>query len=210
MPTVRNNAIKAVLMSDLEDLQRAVGELQISAAEQQLRIDANASDPAAKRGIFVDPFLDDDMRDQGIEQTGAIVNGELVLPITPTVTDLGKTETNYILPYELEPVVTQELYTGFMKINPYQAYDPIPADVKITLDVDRWTTTNTVWLSPVTYRYSGSSSYTTSYSQLVSSSNQNAEYMREVEQSFKIKGFKPGEELISAKFNDVEIEVTEE
>ena len=197
-------------MSDLEGLQKAVAELQIAAAEQQLKLDANASDPSAKRGIFVDPFLDDDMRDQGIEQTGAIVNGELTLPILPTIIDLGKQASNYILPYVLETVVTQELYTGWMKINPYQAYDPIPADVKITLDVDRWTTTKTIWLSSVTNRYSASYNRTSSYTQIVSSSNQEAEYMREAEQTFTIKGFKPGEQLTSAKFNDVDITVIAE
>jgi hypothetical protein len=30
-------------------------------------------EPSSKRGVFVDPFLDDDLRDQGITQTAAVV-----------------------------------------------------------------------------------------------------------------------------------------
>jgi hypothetical protein len=132
-PKVTNNAIRAVQMADIESIKNMLMNLYYSVAQERLKNDANASDPSTKRGIFVDPFFDDDMRDQGIAQTGAIVDGCLTLPIASEVIDLAKDREIYLLPYELKPVVSQELQTGSMKINPYCAFDPIPADVNITL-----------------------------------------------------------------------------
>ncbi|MBE6447188.1 MAG: DUF4815 domain-containing protein [Alphaproteobacteria bacterium] len=60
-----------------------------------------------KKGIFVDPFYDGDTRDQGIEQTGAIIDNKLVLPITSEVSDFAKDQQVYMLPYELEPIISQ-------------------------------------------------------------------------------------------------------
>jgi hypothetical protein len=162
--------------------------LYYSVAQERLKNDANASDPSTKRGLFVDPFFDDDMRDQGIAQTGAIVDGCLTLPISSEVVDLAKDREIYLLPHELEPVVSQELQTGSMKINPYCAFDPIPADVNITLNVDHWTEIETQWLSPITYkyyyyyrfyRYYYYDTYS-AYESLESSSKRNAEFMRQV------------------------------
>ena len=42
----------------------------------------------ARAGIFVDPLLNDDMRDQGLSQTAAVVGGVLTLPIEATATAL--------------------------------------------------------------------------------------------------------------------------
>lgn len=122
-------------------------------AQEQLKNDANASDPAAKKGIFVDPFFDDDMRDQGETQTAAIVDQKLVLPIDTDITEHARDQEVYLLPYELEAVVTQEQRTGWMKVNPYNAFDPIPADLKLNLNVDSWTEYDTQWLSPQTNYY---------------------------------------------------------
>ena len=79
-PKVTNNAIRVVQMSDIESMKNMILDLYYLIAQLQLKNDANASDPTAKKGVFVDPFFDDDMRDQGIEQTAAIVDNKLVLP----------------------------------------------------------------------------------------------------------------------------------
>jgi hypothetical protein len=171
-----------------------------------LKNNANASDPTAKKGIFVDPFFDDDMRDQGVEQTGAIVSGHLILPIATTVHDFGKDSQVYTLPYDLEPVISQEMRTGSMKINPYNAFDPIPADVEVTLNIDRWTEIETQWLSPVTSYYGVSGWSGTYYSdQVVSSAKRNIEYMRQLTQKFTIDGLKANETITSMKFDGVEV-----
>jgi hypothetical protein len=203
-PAVTNNAIRVVQMSDIETMKDMIHDLYYLIAQLELKNDANASDPAAKKGIFVDPFYDDDMRDQGIEQTGAIVDNKLVLPITSEVSDFAKDQQVYMLPYELEPIISQELQTGSMKINPYNAFDPIPADLTVTLNVDHWTDIETKWLSPVTYTYYGRRSNSSS-NQLVKSDSQNAEFMRQISQRFKIEGLKAGEVILKVTFDNVDI-----
>lgn len=212
-PEVTNNAIRAVLMSDIELIKNLILSLYTNVAQLELKNDINSSEPAAKRGIFVDPFLDDDLRDQGIEQAGAIVNGVLMLAIDPTVHDLGRAENPYLLPYELEPVITQELKTGYMKINPYCAYDPIPADVKVNLNIDQWTDVDTKWSSPITKQISvwsrAERTYYSTNEELVSAQSKDAEFMRSVRQNFKVDGFKAGEKLKRIVFDGVELEPQE-
>jgi hypothetical protein len=152
-PKVTNNAIRVIQMADIEAIKSMILDLYYMISQERLKNDANSGDPSAKKGIFVDPFFDDDMRDQGIEQTGAVVNQCLMLAIRTEIHDLAKDQKVYMLPYELEPIISQELQTGSMKINPYCAFDPIPADVTITLNVDHWTDIEIQWLSPETYRY---------------------------------------------------------
>jgi hypothetical protein len=204
-PKVTNNAIRVVQMADIENLRSVVSDLFFLVSQLQLKNDANASDPSTKRGIFVDPFFDDDMRDQGIEQTGAIVNQCLMLPIRPEVHDLAKDQKVYMLPYELEPVISQELQTGSMKINPYCAFDPIPADVNVTLNIDHWTQVETQWLSAITQYISRG--YSSSVNSLVSSTSKNAEFMRQLTQRIRIEGLKPGEIINEIKFDGIPVEV---
>jgi hypothetical protein len=204
-PKVTNNAIRVVQMADIENLREMVLDLFYSVAQDRLKNDANASDQSTKKGIFVDPFFDDDMRDQGIEQTGAIVNQCLVLPVRVEVHDLAKDQKVYMLPYMLEPVISQELQTGSMKVNPYMAFDPIPADVAVTLNVDHWTEVETQWLSAITQYVSRG--YSSSVNSLVSSTSKNAEFMRQLTQRIHIEGLKPGEVIQNIKFDGISIEV---
>ena len=210
-PKVTNNAIRVVQMADIESMKNMITDLYYLIAQLQLKNDATTSDPTAKKGIFVDPFFDDDMRDQGIAQTGAIVDNKLMLPISTTVSDFAKEQQVYMLPYELESVVSQELQTGYMKINPYNAFDPIPADLTITLNIDHWTEVETQWLSAITYTYysrgwGGSSSS----NQLVNSSTKNIAYMRQKTPKFTVDGLKPGERISKITFNGIEITAQEE
>lgn len=194
-----------------------------SIAQEKLRNDANSREHAAKKGVFVDPFFDDDMRDQGITQTAAIVDHELTLPISGSVQEVGKGTTPWLLNYVLEPVLEQLLQTMDMKINPYQAFAPIHAKVTINLNVDLWPQLETNWSSPITQRFSVLSSPITSQivngggilSRITSSSTQNvlistqvsqttellssqtreASFMRQATQNFELEGFTPNEQL---------------
>ena len=209
-PKVTNNAIRVVQMADIEAMKNMIKDLYYLIAQLELKNDVNANDPTAKKGVFVDPFFDDDMRDQGIEQTAAIIDGKLVLPIATEVYDFAKDQQVYMLPYELEAVISQELQTGSMKINPYCAFDPIAADLTITLNVDFWTEIQTDWLSAITNVYSSTgSSSSSSAEQLVSSSTKNAEYMRQQTPKFVVEGMKPGERIQKLTFNGIEIEARE-
>lgn len=200
-PEVTNNAIHAVPMNDLEAMKKGINDLYALVAAERLRNDANSRDPTAKKGVFVDPFFDDDMRDQGISQTAAIVNRKLALPINATVVDINSGKIPQLLPYELEPVLEQLLQTTEMKINPYQAFDPLPAKVTINKNVDNWTEVKTNWSSPVTREFS-----TTETSELLSSSTKEEEFMREATQNFEIEGFVTGEKLKELKFDGINIQ----
>ncbi|GHU13184.1 hypothetical protein FACS189449_08200 [Alphaproteobacteria bacterium] len=212
-PKVSNNAIRVVKMGDIESIKNMVLNLYYLISQEQLKNDANASDPSAKKGIFVDPFFDDDMRDQGISQTGAIVDKCLTLPTRAEVHDLAKDQKVYLLPYVLEPVISQELQTGSMKINPYCAFDPIPADVTINSNVDFWTEIETQWLSPVTqlfYTWIFDSNYYNTYTDantLVASTSRYATFMRQIRQQIKIEGLKPGERIEVVEFSGIPVAV---
>ena len=131
-----------------------------------------------------------------------------MLPITTEVHDFAKDQQVYMLPYTLEAVISQELQTGSMKINPYNAFDPIPADLSIVLNVDHWTEVQTQWLSAIT-NYSRGRSGSSSSNQLVSSSTKNIEYMRQQSPKFTIEGLKPGERVSKITFNGIEITARE-
>ncbi|APR99017.1 DUF4815 domain-containing protein [Wolbachia endosymbiont of Folsomia candida] len=199
-----NNAIHAVPMNDLEAMKKGINDLYALVATERLRNDANSRDPTAKKGVFVDPFFDDDMRDQGITQTAAIVNRELTLPIEAKVVDVDKSQKPQLLPYELEPVLEQLLQTTEMKINPYQAFDPIPAKVIINMNVDHSTEIKTNWSSPVTREFSTTMNSETT--ELLSTTSKDAEFMREVTQNFEIEGFAVGEKLKELKFDGIVIQ----
>jgi len=228
-----NNAIHAVPMNELEAMKSGIRDLYALVAEERLRNDANSREPTTKKGVFVDSFFDDDMRDQGISQSAAIVNKELILPIDVTIADIDGGEKTYLLPYELEPMLEQLLQTKEMKINPYQAFDPVPAKVTISLNIDRWTELKTNWSSPVTRRFSVTSSpitkevilgsglafseqsrstqsvligtETSETMELLNSRSNEIAFMREATQNFEIEGFAPGEELKELKFDGIPI-----
>ncbi len=234
-PQVVKNAIHVIPMSDIQAMRASINDLYDLVAQERLRNDANSREPAAKKGVFVDPFFDDDMRDQGIRQTAAIVDGELTLPIKANIVDIGKSATPWLLPYVLEVILEQPLQTMDMPINPYQAFAPVPAKVTINLNVDRWTEVETNWSSPMTQRFSilsspitqqiwqgsgGASRITSSTTknvllesqvrqstELLSSANREATFMRQATQNFELEGFKSGEQL-RLVFDGINIEAT--
>ncbi len=214
MPAVVNNGVRVTTMADIETMKSMINNLYYLMAQQNLKIDANASDPSTKKGVFVDPFYDDDMRDQGTTQTGAIVDESLQLPVTVTVSDFLKDE-DLILPYTLETVISQETRTGYMKVNPYNAFDPIPAHVTLNANTDNWVEVQTQWASPVTQNY-----YTrhpwlhsgvynvTQENQWLGSTTYQQRYMRQATQRFTIDGFKTGERVSQIRFNGIDITST--
>ncbi|AZU37854.1 DUF4815 domain-containing protein [Wolbachia endosymbiont of Bemisia tabaci] len=195
-----NNAIHAVPMNELEAMKKGINDLYALVAEERLRNDANSREPTTKKGVFVDSFFDDDMRDQGISQSAAIVNKELILPIDVTIADIDGGEKTYLLPYELEPVLEQLLQTKGEKINPYQAFDPVPAQITLNKNIDHWTEVKTNWKSPVTRVFNVKET-----TELLSSNSYEAEFMREAVQDFEIEGFEPDEKLKEIKFDGISI-----
>ena len=157
---IRADGIRMITMSQLESINQRLDDLSVLIAEQRLLTDANISEPTAKKGIFVDPFMDDDLRDKGIEQTGAIFNNELTLGM-PSKVHATRISTDVVTltVSSLASLISQLTRTGSMKVNPYMAFEPIPASVVLTPAIDYWTESNTTYIGDVIDTYYGSPGY---------------------------------------------------
>ena len=194
-------------------MQNQISDLYQLLAIERLRNDANSEDATSKFGVFVDPFLDDDMRDAGIEQSAAIVDGELTLPLNADIAELTLPNQNTLtLPYALENLLVQEMQTGSMRVNPYQAFEPVPASVSLTPSVDHWTQTNTRWTSTITQRFwwarfswwRNRTVFNTRV-EAVNRQTTNAQFLRSRWVHFSIQGFGPGESLNTVTFDGVSV-----
>lgn len=211
-PEVRNIAIRTIKVSELTAMQRQIADLYDLMALERLRVDANIREPAAKKGLFVDNFLDDDLRDQGAAQTGAIVAGVLTLPITASAQH-AKDNSNALitLDYTLTPVIEQLARTGSMKINPYQAFEPVPARVTLNPAVDQFTVTNTTWASDVTERLIEGSGVleqvvgTRVSEQVLTARSEEAQFLRSLNVAYRVEGFGPSEALAALRFDGIGI-----
>lgn len=215
-PTVLNDAIRAIPFDQLESMRHSILDLYDLVAVERLRNDISSREPSSKRGVFVDPFIDDDLRDQGLTQTGAIVDGMLQLPIAATAyraaTNNGQ---DWMLPYTEEIILEQAQATGSSPINPYQSFDPIPAAITLSPAVDRFTVIDTIWSSPATEqimtwlgttgRFSIESIRSSTRTQLLSESERPAEFLRQIDISFTVDGFDPGETLTQVQFDGINV-----
>jgi hypothetical protein len=214
LPTVRQVATVRMPMADLRSLESMVTDLFALVAEERLQRDVDRKEVSSKRGVFVDPLLDDDMRDQGIAQTGAIFSGMLWLPIVPTVYTLALPATS--LNYTAENVFEQKQITGETKINPYAVFGPPATDVTLDPPVDLWTDTQDLWTSINTSRVvqqffgthvfgqlMGSNQET--FDRVVSSNTVKQEFIRTRSVGFTIHKWGYNEVLKTVKFDDIDV-----
>lgn len=213
--TVTNDSVRVVPMSDLSAINSRIDYVLGLIAQQRLSGDANLREAGQKKGLFVDPLLDDSLRDAGAAQTAAIFGGEMTLPVAITSVEQMPTDVtaSTSMTYTLSLALAQTAYTGTMKVNPYMAFDPLPAAVTLTPAVDTWTVVNTTWASAITERISvgsGNASFTSSASsvQLLSSASRPAENLRPIEVRFRLEGFGPNEPLSSVTFDGVSVTPT--
>lgn len=208
---VENNAVRVVPMNELAAINNRIDFVIGLVAQGRLESDINIREAGTKKGLFVDPFLDDALRDQGVSQTAAIVQGELVLPISFSIVDVGAGVTSPVTG-NFTPIsaLSQTMRTGSMKVNPYMAFDPIPAEVTLSPAVDRWTEVETIWASPVTSRVvvgsgdmSRTSQSTTTATIRVDTSQ--LEFLRQIDVRFTLDGFGPGEALTQVLFDGVAV-----
>lgn len=213
-----NDGVRVVSFAMIENLSAKIDYAISEIARQRLESDVSTREAGAKVGLFVDPLLDDSMRDQGIEQTAAVVNGFLMLPIEAD--DYGMSSdvsAPACRPSTPSVLLEQPLRTGSMKVNPYQAFAPIPQKAVLTPSVDRWTVKKTTWASPVTqsfYRtvyapthplHGSTVSSSSSSTQAVGTTKTSVEYLRQISVSFSLSGFGAGERLGSLTFDGVEV-----
>lgn len=214
--SVVNDGVRTVPMPFLAGLSSKIDYVLGLVAQQRLESNIHTREGGTKKGLFVDPFIDDSQRDAGTVQTAAISNGELTLPIAATVMPMTAD-----IPYPLTLTYTsatrisfdQYSKTSSMKINPYMAFAPAPAIVKLTPSVDRWTEVLAVWTSPVTNRFNigaGDQSSTSSVTRniLLNSTTVPDEKLRQIPVTFEASGFGPGEVLSSVTFDGIPVAVT--
>jgi len=214
-PNVTNDGIRAIPFDQLERMRRLVVDLFDLVAVERLRVDISSREPSSKRGVFVDPFIDDDLRDQGIAQTAAIVNGTLQLPISAAAYSAADNNTqDWLLPFTEEVILEQTRVTGSSRINPFQAFDPIPAPVTLTPSVDRFVLTESVWTSDETrwiVSWAGpgprglSITTDTIRNELLSTTERPAEFLRQIQINFTLAGFDPGETLTQVLFDGINV-----
>lgn len=208
---VVNDGVRVVPMSELSEINNRIDFVIGLVAQQRLESDINLREAGQKKGLYVDPFLDDMLRDQGVTQTAAVVNGELTLGINATITELGEGLSGPTTgTYNSTTLLQQQMRTGSMLVNPYQAFDPIPADVTLTPAVDRWTEVQTVWASSTTRRIVNgagdmSSTSRNTVTRTIDVTTTDLEFLRQIEVEFRLVGFGPGEEVTSVTFDGVPV-----
>lgn len=209
---VINDGVRTVPMSDIEAIFSRLDLMTDLIAQQKLTGDIIQREAAARKGLFVDPFLDDLQRDQGLAQTAAVVQGILTLPIAGSVLNPSlPLSTPQVCAFTLQPVLEQTARTGSMKINPYMAFAPIPAGVSLNPAVDRWTEVQTTWTSDITDRFVIGQGFgvvgmtSSTATQLVKTNTQKIENLRQIQVSFRLTGFGPSEVLSEVKFDGISV-----
>jgi hypothetical protein len=217
---LRNDAARVMSFDEIARINERIDYALTEIARQRLESDVTTREGGARAGLFVDPLIDDSMRDQGIAQTAAIIAGELTLPVTAVAAARPSQDIAALTGRPLTPsiLLEQPARTGDMAVNPYLAFEPMPARVILEPAVDHWTETQTEWTSAVTEMFKRSTgtgggsgwavlhhTETTTGTQVVSSSTRALENLRQIEVGFVVEGFGPGEHLSSVTFDGVEV-----
>lgn len=218
---VVNDGVATVPMDKIAAFEDRMDVILAQTAQNRLIMDAYTREAGAKKGLWVDPCLDDSMRDQGLPQTAAIVNNAITLPCNPAV--VANMPEDVPAPrfpdFTLVPVLEQLLRTTTMLVNPYHAFSPLPAFMTLTPPVDRWTEVQTKWASPLTQVINaghyvptfpgltlvGQSSSTST--QTLSSSTTRLEHLRQIDVAFRGTGFARNE-LVDVTFDGIPVETT--
>ncbi|QPC87144.1 DUF4815 domain-containing protein [Mesorhizobium sp. NBSH29] len=214
-PDVVQSAVRNVPYSEITNMREALLDIYDLIAQERLKSDVSSREVAAKRGVFVDPFLDDDLRDQGIAQTAASFGGFLRLPVAGRVHEFPALTSVQTLAFTDEVVISQLRETGEMKINPYQTFTPMPGRASLEPSIDIWTDKQTVWPSAETATFdppdrgaNGNNNTITSVSlesriELIRSTNVAAEFVRTRNVNFRLEGFIEAETITSVLFDGV-------
>lgn len=214
-PTVSNDGIRAVPFDQIEKTRALVLDLFDLVAQERLRWDMSAREPTTKRGVFVDPFLDDDLRDLGQPQTAAVVRGELVQPIIPSLLPASlNRDQEWMLPYVETTALSQLLRTGGIKINPYGGFTPLQGTLTLNPAIDRWTERVDNVTSGPTERVRADTEFAEDRGltegdslsrRTVVDVDVTSGTIRELDVDFTVKGFNESEPIASLTFDGVDV-----
>lgn len=213
---ISNDGVRTVPMASIEAMNERIDQVIELVAQQKLLGDISTRETSAKKGLFVDPFLDDRHRDAGISQSAAIIDGVLTLPVdgepqSPDE-DVGSPQA---CAYDVVPFLVQEFRTGEMRINPYMSFGVLPAQVELSPSIDRWVELETNFTGPQTrFFYEGAGSILvnetlTSNIRLINTAVDLIQNLRQIEISFTLSGWGPEEELSTVTFDGLDVEPEE-
>jgi len=206
-----NDGVRSLPWSELwRYLNRVVDHERLIELER-MKSAISAKEPVAKKGMFVDPFIDDTYRDTGTPQTGSIGNAMLMLAIEPTFYS-ATLAAPVMLDWVEEVIINQALMTGCVKINPYANFTPLPGAMTLSPAVDFWVESRTDWTSPITNEFNrgvrtdgGPLQAATTETQVVDQRTEQLEYLRRIAISFTIAGFGVGEVLKTLTFDGLNV-----
>jgi Domain of unknown function (DUF4815) len=205
IPKVANAGVRSIPYIEEWRYWKAFFDLQEQVALLMGQVGLNALEPYPKLGQWADPFLDDSWRDQGVAQSAAIVDGTLQLAIDPTLYVIDNLTTQ--LDYTDQYVITQDLNTMCVKINPYQNFTPLPGVLSLTPSQDFWIEFQTQWLSDVTTQIVARSGVapTTQKIQTIDKAQNKIPFLRQISVAFTLRGFGVGEILQSLTFDGIDV-----
>ena len=136
-PTIRNIGVRAYHFTRIHRMYEKLVDAFNLLGLERLKREIDSREPVAKKGVFVDPLINDFYRDLGTAQTAAVFQGSMQLPIAPSFF-YPTLAAPALLNYTEEVVASQPLVTGQIKINPYNSYENLPASMKLEPPVDFW------------------------------------------------------------------------
>lgn len=219
-----NAAVRMVSMNELNDVNTRIDTLFALMAEERLRLNLTQRDNSAKKGVFVDPFNDDDLRDQGLAQDAAIFRNELTLGVIayPHNQSLPADVTLDLSLGSTWVAINQPLKTSSMKINPYDSFAAMDGIALLYPAVDFWTEFQTEWLSPIARQFdeiirtgdwaqigtrpaietiTSQSSFQQADVEKVGVKYTKLKFLRSIPVRFELSGFGVDEELVSITFD---------
>ncbi len=217
--SVRGDGVQTVPMDEIAGITTRLDAVVAEVAQQRLTADLITREAGAKKGLWVDPCLSDEMRDQGLAQTAAIISGVITLPVAVDVVaqvgrDIAKPS---VQTFSLQTALEQVLRTGAMPVNPYHAFDPLPAMLSLTPAVDRWTEVQSAWAGPVTRVFNGGhwvpgrsslvGSAGSTTTEVLASSNSKLAYLRQIDVAFHGTGFACNE-IVDVTFDGLPVVAT--
>jgi len=125
--------------AEILQMREQIDILSYNIAKLSLDYNARKIDPTLdKKEIFIDPFVDEDLRDLGIEQSAIIFDGMLFPNINFVEHSFNMGRELFLDRVSTTNIVEQKARTGARKINEY-IEAPVP--------------TNSIEISPATYRW---------------------------------------------------------
>lgn len=206
MPTIVNNGTFNRTFDEIDQMYQLLMQTVNLVALNRLQLDISVREPTAKYGTFVDPFIDDQWRDAGENQDAACFDGVMTLAVDAAVLDMHLSGVQ-MLPYELETVIDQPLFTTCKLINRFANATPLPAEMTLTPAEDFFTETREAWLSTQTRTVANAALRGTTRTATVIQDERTAaaEFVRSLTVQIDIAGFGAGENLAELTFDGVDI-----